>query len=161
MYPIGMVRVCHFEFLCRSMHIEPMVNRFRVLHQMHCSRGFYSFVQCASAKKILFHPPKSFHDWKPKFFFIEAGVILMKMTFRGKEDVVTESIQTPFSETWYQDLKEVSSIELPEKALVGAGMSLFWRMDREDKPIYMEDSKSKIWDFLSFQSLRLFLLFFF
>ncbi|MFS7921048.1 hypothetical protein Hanom_Chr03g00232031 [Helianthus anomalus] len=63
MHPIGMVRVHHFEFVCRSMHIEPT------------------------------------------------------------------------------DLKDVPSIVLPEKALVGAGMSLFWRMEREDKPIYMEDSK--------------------
>ncbi|MFS7929502.1 hypothetical protein Hanom_Chr04g00333251 [Helianthus anomalus] len=108
---------------------------------MHCSEGFYSFVQRASAKNILVHPQKSFHDWKPKFFFIKVGVIPMKMTFRGNEDVATESIQTPFSETWYQDLKDVPWIELPEKALVGAGMSLFWRMNREDKPVYTEDGK--------------------
>ncbi|MFS7889166.1 hypothetical protein Hanom_Chr00s000003g01603781 [Helianthus anomalus] len=37
MHPIGMVRVRHFEFVCRSMHIKPTVNRFRVFHQMHCS----------------------------------------------------------------------------------------------------------------------------
>ncbi|KAJ0753076.1 hypothetical protein HanPI659440_Chr09g0331691 [Helianthus annuus] len=65
----------------------------------------------------------------------------MKMTFRGKEDVATETTQTPFSEAWYQDLMDVPSIEHPEKALIGAGMSLFWRMDREDKPVYIEDGK--------------------
>ncbi|KAM0055950.1 hypothetical protein Hdeb2414_s0006g00212161 [Helianthus debilis subsp. tardiflorus] len=37
---IEMVRLRHFEFLCRSMYIEPTVNRFRVLYQMHCSQGF-------------------------------------------------------------------------------------------------------------------------
>ncbi|KAJ0700328.1 hypothetical protein HanOQP8_Chr10g0366541 [Helianthus annuus] len=63
------------------------------------------------------------------------------MTFRGKEDIVTETIQTPFSETWYQDLKDVPSIELLEKALVAAGMSLYWWMEREDKPVYMEGEK--------------------
>ncbi|MFS7939796.1 hypothetical protein Hanom_Chr05g00456191 [Helianthus anomalus] len=62
MHPIGMVRVRHFEFVCRSMHIEPTIPRFRVFHQMHCTQGFYSFVQRASAKKILLNPPKSFHD---------------------------------------------------------------------------------------------------
>ncbi|MFS7953700.1 hypothetical protein Hanom_Chr07g00621711 [Helianthus anomalus] len=92
MHPIGMVRVRHFEFLCRSMYIELTVNRFRVLYQMHYSQGFYSFSQRVSAKKILLNPPKSFHEWKPKFFFIIAGVIPMKMTFRGKEDIVTETI---------------------------------------------------------------------
>ncbi|KAJ0448175.1 hypothetical protein HanLR1_Chr17g0672301 [Helianthus annuus] len=116
MHPIGMVRIRDFEFLCRSMHIESMVNRFRVFYQMHRSQGFYSFAQRASAKKILSNPPKSFHEWKPKFFFIKVGVIPMKMVFRGKEDIMTETIQTPFSETWYRDLKELPSIELLKKA---------------------------------------------
>ncbi|KAJ0614497.1 hypothetical protein HanIR_Chr02g0063101 [Helianthus annuus] len=44
MHPIGMARVRNFEFVCRTMHIEPSVTRFRVFHQMHCSQGFYSFV---------------------------------------------------------------------------------------------------------------------
>ncbi|MFS7946954.1 hypothetical protein Hanom_Chr06g00542381 [Helianthus anomalus] len=46
-----------------------------------------------------------------------------------------------FSKNWYQDLKDVPSISLPEKALVGASMSLNWRMNREEKPVYMEDGK--------------------
>ncbi|KAJ0582261.1 hypothetical protein HanHA300_Chr04g0150251 [Helianthus annuus] len=62
----------------------------------------------------------------------------MRMVFRGKEDAVPETIQTPFSETWYQDLKDIPSIELSEKALVTVGMSLSWRMEREDKPVYMK-----------------------
>ncbi|KAJ0668641.1 hypothetical protein HanPI659440_Chr17g0691791 [Helianthus annuus] len=119
-----MVRIRHFEFLCQSMYIESTVYRFRVFYQLHCSQGFYSFAQRSSAKKILLHPPKSFHEWKPKFFFIKVSVIPMKMTFRGREDIVVENIQTPHSEIWYQNLKDVPSIELPERALVAAGMSL-------------------------------------
>ncbi|KAF5809564.1 hypothetical protein HanXRQr2_Chr04g0158631 [Helianthus annuus] len=65
----------------------------------------------------------------------------MKMTFRGTEDILVENIQTPQSEIWYQDLKDIPSIELPERALVVAGMSLHWKMDHEDKPVYMEDVK--------------------
>ncbi|KAM0010592.1 hypothetical protein Hdeb2414_s0072g00774061 [Helianthus debilis subsp. tardiflorus] len=141
MHPIGMVRVCHFEFVWRTMHIELTVPRFLVFHQMHCSQRFYSFVQRSYAKKILLQPPKSFHDWKQKFFFIKVGVIPMRMTFRGKEDVPTKTIQTLVDENWYQDLKDIPSIALPEKALVGANMSLNWRMNREDKPVYMEADK--------------------
>ncbi|KAF5812739.1 hypothetical protein HanRHA438_Chr03g0101291 [Helianthus annuus] len=70
LHPIGMVQIRHFEFLCRSMHIDLTVNRFQVFYQFHCSQGFYSFAQRSSAKKILLNPPKSFHEWKPKFFFI-------------------------------------------------------------------------------------------
>ncbi|MFS7980334.1 hypothetical protein Hanom_Chr10g00938231 [Helianthus anomalus] len=109
-----MFRIRHFEFLCRSMHIEPMVNRFRVFYQLHCSRGFYSFAQRSPAKKILL------------------------MTFWGTKDIVVETMKTLESEIWYQDLKDISSIELPERALVATGMSLHWC---EDKPVYMEGDK--------------------
>ncbi|KAJ0621335.1 hypothetical protein HanIR_Chr01g0007491 [Helianthus annuus] len=62
----------------------------------------------------------------------------MKMTFRGAEDIKVENLKTLESEIWYQDLKDIPSIELPERALVAAGMSLHWKMDHEDKPVYME-----------------------
>ncbi|KAJ0754169.1 hypothetical protein HanPI659440_Chr09g0343871 [Helianthus annuus] len=65
----------------------------------------------------------------------------MRMILRGKEDVPTETLQTPFDENCYQDLKDVPSIALPEKALVGASMILNWKMEREDKSVYMEDGK--------------------
>ncbi|KAJ0749572.1 hypothetical protein HanLR1_Chr05g0171431 [Helianthus annuus] len=139
--PMGMVRIRHFEFLCRSMHIEPTVDRFRVFYQFHCAQGFYSFAQRPTAKKILLVPPKSFHEWKPKFFYIKAGVIPMKMFFRGAEDIVTETLKTPESEVWYQDMKDVPSIELPKRALVAAGMRLHWKMDHQNKLMYMEDDK--------------------
>ncbi|MFS7965483.1 hypothetical protein Hanom_Chr09g00762831 [Helianthus anomalus] len=48
MHPIGMARFHHFECVFRMMRIEPTVIRFRVFHQMHCSQGYYSFVQRAS-----------------------------------------------------------------------------------------------------------------
>ncbi|KAM0027969.1 hypothetical protein Hdeb2414_s0019g00546451 [Helianthus debilis subsp. tardiflorus] len=72
---------------------------------------------------------------------IEPTVDRFRMIFRGKEDVPNETIQTLFSENWYQDLKDVPSIDLSEKALVGASMSLNWQMNREDKQVYMEDGK--------------------
>ncbi|KAM0064515.1 hypothetical protein Hdeb2414_s0003g00103831 [Helianthus debilis subsp. tardiflorus] len=139
LHPIGMVRVRHFEFVCRTMHVEPTVPRFRGFHQMHCTQGFYSFVQRVSAKKILYQPPKSFHDWKQKFLFIKAGVIPVRMVLRGKEDIPIKTLRTPVDENWYQDLKDVPNTALPEKALVGAGMSLNWKMERDDKPVYTED----------------------
>ncbi|KAJ0459994.1 hypothetical protein HanHA89_Chr16g0655481 [Helianthus annuus] len=139
-----MVRVRHFEFVCRTTHIELTVPRFRVFHQMHCTQGFYSFFQRAYAKKILQHPPKSFHDWKQKFFFIKAGVIPVRMVLRGKEDVPVETLRTPSDENWYQDLKEIPNIVLPEKVLVGVSMSLNWKMDRDDKPVYTEEGHGTI-----------------
>ncbi|KAJ0779849.1 hypothetical protein HanPI659440_Chr06g0231041 [Helianthus annuus] len=122
--PMGMVLIRHFEFLCQLMHIEPLVDRFRVLYLLHCSQAFYSFAQRPTAKKILLVPPKSFHEWKTKFFYIKTGVIPMKMSFRGAEDILSETLKTSETEIWYQDIKDVPSIELPEKDLVAARMSL-------------------------------------
>ncbi|KAM0056140.1 hypothetical protein Hdeb2414_s0006g00214601 [Helianthus debilis subsp. tardiflorus] len=75
----------------------------------------------------------------------------MKMIFRGKEVVPTETIQTPVDENWYQDFKDVPNITLPEKALVGAGMRVHWRMEREEKLVYMEDGKIVSLYFVAFE----------
>ncbi|MFS8003063.1 hypothetical protein Hanom_Chr13g01209511 [Helianthus anomalus] len=60
MSPAGMVRVRHFEFLCRSQGMEPTVEKFQDFYQLIRNIGFYSFGNCGAAKKILLSPPKSF-----------------------------------------------------------------------------------------------------
>ncbi|KAM0027460.1 hypothetical protein Hdeb2414_s0019g00540481 [Helianthus debilis subsp. tardiflorus] len=62
----------------------------------------------------------------------------MKMTIRGAEDIEVETLKTPEEEIWYQDIKDVPSIELPERALVAAGMSLHWKAECHDKPVAWE-----------------------
>ncbi|KAM0025607.1 hypothetical protein Hdeb2414_s0021g00576551 [Helianthus debilis subsp. tardiflorus] len=62
MSPAGMVRVRHFEFLCRSVGMEPIVEKFRAFYQLIRNIGSYSFGNRGAAKKILISPPKSFHD---------------------------------------------------------------------------------------------------
>ncbi|KAJ0870490.1 hypothetical protein HanRHA438_Chr11g0501081 [Helianthus annuus] len=82
MSPPGMVRVRHFEFLCHSHGVEPSVDKFRAFYQLQRTMGFFSFASRGAAKKILLNPPKSFHDWKPKFFFIREEVLPIAMPFR-------------------------------------------------------------------------------
>ncbi|KAM0064223.1 hypothetical protein Hdeb2414_s0003g00100371 [Helianthus debilis subsp. tardiflorus] len=96
-------------------------------------------MQRSSAKKILLVPSKSFHEWKPNFFFIKACVIPVKMNFRGTDEIPLETLEAHVIEIWYQNIKESPSIQLPERALVAAKMSLYWRADRRDKPVYVED----------------------
>ncbi|MFS7919913.1 hypothetical protein Hanom_Chr03g00218191 [Helianthus anomalus] len=43
MSPPDMVRVRHFEFLCRSHEIESTVEKFRAFYQLIRNMGFYSF----------------------------------------------------------------------------------------------------------------------
>ncbi|KAJ0618512.1 hypothetical protein HanHA89_Chr02g0054221 [Helianthus annuus] len=136
---MGMVQIRHFEFLCQSMSIEPLVDRFWVFYLLHCSLGFYSFMQHSLVKKILLTPPKSFHEWKSKFFFIKSGVIPVKTDFRGVEEIPPETLEAPVIKIWYQDIKEIPSIDLPKRALVATKMSLFWKAVHHDKLVYIED----------------------
>ncbi|KAJ0734412.1 hypothetical protein HanPI659440_Chr11g0419791 [Helianthus annuus] len=59
--PMGMVRIRHFEFVCRSQGQEPSVDKFWAFYQLIRNLGFYSF-GLRVVKKILINPPKSFHD---------------------------------------------------------------------------------------------------
>ncbi|KAJ0540800.1 hypothetical protein HanRHA438_Chr09g0377351 [Helianthus annuus] len=65
--PLGMVRVRHFEFCLHSQGEEPTVDKFYAFYQLQSNPGFFSFATRGS-KKLLINPPKSFHDWKGKFF---------------------------------------------------------------------------------------------
>ena len=139
-----MVRIKHFEFLCRASDLEATVERFKVFYQLQCALGFYSFGQRQGAKKILSAPPKAFPDWKQKFFYIKAAVIPMKMTFRAGEDIVLERQPIPHNEAWYQELREIPNVGLGERVLIAAGMSILWKPERHDRPVYTEDGKGKI-----------------
>ncbi|MFS8002765.1 hypothetical protein Hanom_Chr13g01205931 [Helianthus anomalus] len=63
------------------------------------------------------------------------------MEFRGADEIPLETLEAPVNEIWYQDIKGIPSIQLPEKALVAAETSLLWKADRHDKPVYREKGK--------------------
>ncbi|MFS7929912.1 hypothetical protein Hanom_Chr04g00337981 [Helianthus anomalus] len=73
LHPMGMVQIRHFEFLCQTMGIKPLVDRFQIFYQLHCSLGFYSFMHPSTTKKILLTLTKLYHEWKTKFFFYQIG----------------------------------------------------------------------------------------
>ncbi|MFS7930407.1 hypothetical protein Hanom_Chr04g00343971 [Helianthus anomalus] len=117
------------------------ISQLHPMGMLHCSQGFYSFAQRPTTKKILLVLPKSFHEWKPKFFYIKAGVIPVKMSFRGAKNILAVTLKTSASEIWYWDIKKVRSVELREKALVAARLSLHWEAGCHDKLVYVEDDK--------------------
>ncbi|KAJ0818491.1 hypothetical protein HanPI659440_Chr00c02g0708951 [Helianthus annuus] len=104
MSPPRMVRVRHFEFLCRSHGVELTVERFSAFYQLIWNMGFYSFGNRGSTKKIFLNPPKSFHDWKQKFFFIREEVIPIAMTFHALDVIEKEELPIPKKEDWYVKL---------------------------------------------------------
>ncbi|KAJ0547567.1 hypothetical protein HanIR_Chr08g0373621 [Helianthus annuus] len=136
MSPPGMVRVRHFEFLCRSHGIEPTVEKFRAFYQLQRTMGFFSFASRGAAKKILLNPPKSFHDWKPKFFFIREEVLPIAMPFRDwTEAVLKEDLPIPKQALWYQQLTPTPNRVFGENVLVAAQMSDRWSPDSKEVPV--------------------------
>ncbi|MFS8019648.1 hypothetical protein Hanom_Chr15g01406181 [Helianthus anomalus] len=94
---MGMVRIRHFEFVCKSQGLEPSVAWFRIFYQMISAMGFFSFT-LRNVKKILINPPKSFHDWNMKFFFIREEVIPIAMEFRQLGAIEKEDTPIPKKE---------------------------------------------------------------
>ncbi|KAJ0705321.1 hypothetical protein HanPI659440_Chr14g0572191 [Helianthus annuus] len=136
MSPPGMVRVRHFEFLCHSHGIEPSVDKFRAFYQLQRTMGFFSFASRGAAKKILLNPPKSFHDWKPKFFFIREEVLPIAMPFRDwTEAIPKEDLPIPKNARWYQQLNPTPNRVFGENVLVAAKMSDQWSPNSREVPV--------------------------
>ncbi|KAJ0507133.1 hypothetical protein HanIR_Chr11g0502981 [Helianthus annuus] len=136
MSPPGMVSVRHFEFLCRSHGIDPSVEKFRAFYQLQRTMGFFSFASRGAAKKILLNPPKSFHDWKPKFFFIHEEVLPIAMPFRDwTEAIPKEDLPIPKKAQWYQQLTPTPNRVFGENVLVAAKMSDQWSPNSREVPV--------------------------
>ncbi|KAF5760103.1 hypothetical protein HanXRQr2_Chr16g0749361 [Helianthus annuus] len=135
MSPPGMVRFRHFEFLCRSHDVEPTVERFRAFYQLIRNMGFYSFGNRGFAKKILLNPPKSFHDWKQKIFFIQEEVIPIAMTFRAPDVIEKEELAIPKKQDWYVKLTATPNRVFGENVLIAARMSDQWPDDSKEAPV--------------------------
>uniref|UniRef100_A0A251TAB7 Uncharacterized protein n=1 Tax=Helianthus annuus TaxID=4232 RepID=A0A251TAB7_HELAN len=98
--------------------------------------GFFSFASRGAAKKILLNPPKSFHDWKPKFFFIREEVLPIAMPFRDwTEAIPKEDLPIPKNARWYQQLNPTPNRVFGENVLVAAKMSDRWSPNSKEVPV--------------------------
>ncbi|MFS7903002.1 hypothetical protein Hanom_Chr01g00018501 [Helianthus anomalus] len=115
--PMGMVRIRHIEFVCRSQGEEPT--------------------------KILINPPKSFHDWKMKFFYIHGEVIPMAMQFRDMGSIPKEDLKIPRDAAWYEKLMVLPNQAFGEHVLVAAGMSDRWLHDSGNVSVLLLEAQGK------------------
>ncbi|KAJ0502061.1 hypothetical protein HanRHA438_Chr11g0510411 [Helianthus annuus] len=143
--PMGMVQIRHFEFVCQSQGEEPTVEKFRALYQLQSNLGFFSFA-IRSSKKILINPPRSYHDWKVKFFFIREEVIPIVMEFRDPEPIPKEDMKIPRGASWYEKLLALPNQAFGEQVLVVAGMSERWPHDSTNVPfLLLDDEKVELY----------------
>ncbi|KAJ0863674.1 hypothetical protein HanPSC8_Chr12g0532801 [Helianthus annuus] len=143
MSPMCMMRVRHFEFVCRSQGEEPTVDKSRVFYQLQNNMGFFSFA-LRSLKKISISPPKSFHDWKMKFFFIHAEVIPMAMQFRGMGLIAKEDMKVSRGVAWYENLMALPNRVFGEQVLFASGMSDKWPVDSENVHVLLLDGEETV-----------------
>ncbi|KAM0057854.1 hypothetical protein Hdeb2414_s0005g00163341 [Helianthus debilis subsp. tardiflorus] len=93
-------------------------------------------------RRYMLNPPKSFHDWKPKFFYIREEVIPIAMTFRAwSEPILKEDLAIPKQENWYLKLTTTLNRVFGENVLVAARMSDQWPADNKDVPILKFDDR--------------------
>ncbi|MFS7968316.1 hypothetical protein Hanom_Chr09g00796001 [Helianthus anomalus] len=104
--PMGMVRIRHFEFVCRSQE---------------------NFNQ----------PPKSFHDWMMKFFFIREEVIPVDIEFHHSAPIPKEDTKVPRGVAWYEKLLALPNRVFGDQILVAVGMSDNWPERSEDVPVLL------------------------
>ncbi|MFS7906655.1 hypothetical protein Hanom_Chr01g00061811 [Helianthus anomalus] len=134
--PMGMVHIRNFEFVCRSQGEQPNVDRFRAFYQLQSNLGFFSF-SLRATKKILINLPKSFHDWKIKFFYIRSKVIRMVMKFHDMASILKEDLKIPRGTTRYEKLLALRNQAGWVQLLVAAGMSDRWPHDSTNLPVHL------------------------
>ncbi|KAM0035403.1 hypothetical protein Hdeb2414_s0015g00445971 [Helianthus debilis subsp. tardiflorus] len=115
--------------------MEPTVEKFLAFYQLISNIGFYSFDNRGVAKKILISPPKSFHDWKMKFFFIREEVMPIAMIFRESDKIEKEELPILKGSDWYMNLLVTPNRIFGEQVLVEAGMSDKWLELSEGVPV--------------------------
>ncbi|KAF5781563.1 hypothetical protein HanRHA438_Chr11g0497671 [Helianthus annuus] len=145
-----MVRIRHFEFCLRSQGEEPTIEKFRAFYRLQSNLGFYSFAT-RGCKRLLINPPKSFHDWKGKFFYIHEEVIPVAMEFRDPEPIPKENLKIPKGTTWYERLKSLPNQAFGEQVLVVACMSDKWPTTSRNVPMLLVDGQVELyhWAFVS------------
>lgn len=149
MSPLGLVRITHFEYCCRTRDISPSFDMFNVFYKLTLKDGWYSFCRRNGVGSIITDALKSLHDWKHKFFFIRQDVIPFRMQYRADGVCPDFDLITFEGTSWYRTLTETRTAlqAIPEPLLVRAGMSRLWNFE-DAVPIFVECGQGKLSCFL-------------
>ncbi|KAJ0573238.1 hypothetical protein HanRHA438_Chr06g0264091 [Helianthus annuus] len=94
----------------------------------------------------MLNPPKSFDDWKMKFFFIREEVIQIAMIFRKLDMIEKEELPIPKGADWYLNLVATPNRIFGENVLVAAHMSDKWPETSDEVPVLkFEDREAHLY----------------
>ena len=122
-----------------------MVSRFRCFYKLAPQGSWYSFTRRAGVKPHTGLPPRSFHDWRGKFFYLNEGVIPFAMSWRTESVREADPPAFTTADEWFVKLTELPGDlkPLPEHALVAVGMSRLW--ERADRlPVLLVNGEGKL-----------------
>ncbi|KAJ0786481.1 hypothetical protein HanOQP8_Chr02g0071741 [Helianthus annuus] len=141
--PLGMVRVCNFEYTFRAQDLVPLVKDFRRFYQLTEQLGFFSFRVREGAPKLM-SPPNGIAKWKAKFFYVKAAAATTKLQFRNVRGTIeTEQLSTPKEgqQAWFSHLHVTDSKKLENRQLWILRMTLGGILDRKARPVLREKNE--------------------
>ena len=127
-HPRGIMRIRHFEFVCRANGVEPRVDKFAVFYKVSRRDGLFT---CHASSRKPFGKETTLvsSGWEHKFFWISDKVIPELMVRRlATEPVIGLTAASTKNQDWVRKLTvPLTQMKvLPEEALVWAGMSRLW-----------------------------------
>ncbi|GJU18677.1 hypothetical protein Tco_1146643 [Tanacetum coccineum] len=130
--PIGLTRLTLFELYCRSLHVVPSVDLFRVFYKIGKQGDWFTFerrVGPGSGGKILNETFSGLKGWKKRFFFLDRRAIPQAMAWRHHDSDIHDPL--PIDGFRASDVVTLTnqSIDIrpvPSGLLFHAGLATTW-----------------------------------
>ncbi|GJZ17532.1 hypothetical protein Tco_0553655 [Tanacetum coccineum] len=130
--PIGLTRLTLFELYCRSLHIVPSVNLFRVFYKIGKQGDWFTFekrVGPGSGGKILNETFSGLKGWKKRFFFLDRRAIPQAMAWRHHDSDIHDPLPTDgfhASDVVTLTNQSIDIRPVPSGLLFHAGLATTW-----------------------------------
>ncbi|GJV52480.1 hypothetical protein Tco_1448221 [Tanacetum coccineum] len=130
--PIGLTRLTLFELYCRSLHIVPSVNLFRVFYKIGKQGDWFTFerrVGPGSGGKILNETFSGLKGWKKRFFFLDRRAIPQAMAWRHHDSDIHDPLPTDgfrASDVVTLTNQSIDIRPIPSGLLFHAGLATTW-----------------------------------
>ncbi|GJZ66698.1 hypothetical protein Tco_0623394 [Tanacetum coccineum] len=130
--PIGLTRLTLFELYCRSLHIVPSVNLFRVFYKIGKQGDWFTFerrVGPGSRGKILNETFFGLKGWKKRFFFLDRRAIPQAMAWRHHDSDIHDPLPTDgfhASDVVTLTNQSIDIRPVPSGLLFHAGLATTW-----------------------------------
>ncbi|GKD77940.1 hypothetical protein Tco_1340561 [Tanacetum coccineum] len=130
--PIGLTRLTLFELYCRSLHIVPSVNLFRVFYKIGKQGDWFTFerrVGPGSGGKILNETFSGLKGWKKRFFFLDRRAIPQAMAWRHHDSDIHDPLPTDgfrASDVVTLTSQSINIRPIPSGLLFHAGLATTW-----------------------------------